>query len=159
MNIYCKEINLPQIPLHLIDDLETIKTRTNTAANNSNAKGNHYASYNTSKELKEYLQSFFKEEAMIKYLVISKPLPLHIDAGTPEYKYNYVIQLGGDNVETIWYDSMNDSRSTLHKVICDANKWYSICNGIPHTVTGLTSTRIIVTAKSKSGAPLTLINN
>ncbi len=157
--IYCKQINLPKVPLHLIDDLDVIVSRRNAAANNSNATGGHYASYDVSKELNDYLQSFFKEKARIKYLVISKSLPIHIDAGTPEYKYNYVIQLGGNNVETVWYDSMNESRSILHKELCDANVWYSISNGIPHTVNNLEGVRIIITAKSKDGSPLTIINN
>lgn len=76
-----------------------------------------------------------------RYQVIRKGIPKHIDAQRKSI-LNYIINTGGDNVITKWYDS-NDN--VIEQVIVQEKKWYRMKTDINHTIEGMTSDRLMLT--------------
>lgn len=75
------------------------------------------------------------------YQVLRAGIPKHTDAR----RYgiiNYVINAGGDNVVTKWYDSDNNVIETR---VVEEKKWYKMKTDIDHTIEGMTSDRLMLT--------------
>lgn len=110
---------------------------------------NTYASYEVNDDLHKFLESFFKNDIRVRYQVIKKTLDIHMDVGEHTSKLNYIVQAGGDNVLTRWYDSV-DSPVQIDSVCCQEKVWYDIDIKTPHDISEILHPRISITVKEIS---------
>lgn len=148
MNKYCEIVDfIPRIPENLIEDIDTIKTKYQNLFNTPKLS-DVYASYETSDQLHNYIQNFFDYEILVRYQLIGRKLPIHIDRNTVTVKYNYLITTGGDNVKTRWFDN---NKNLLYETVCEKNKWYKLDIKTLHDITNINASRLSITVKEKSG--------
>ena len=85
--------------------------------------------------------SFDISPKQVVYQVLRAGIPKHTDAR----RYgiiNYVIDAGGDNVVTKWYDSDDN---VIETKVVEEKKWYKMKTDIDHTIEGMTSDRLMLT--------------
>lgn len=150
---------LPQIPDHLLDDLETIETYKNTfKGDNFTQKYGQpyqsdftqkYASYEAPVTLHNFIQPYFDYPVLVKYQVIKKSLGSHIDLGKSTIKYNYLLDTGGSCKTRWWNDVAEKATDMLCEVESKPFVWHSLNVAIPHSVTEPTTPRISVTVTKK----------
>lgn len=145
--IYYKEVDwLPKVPDDLIDDLGTIRSRKNMF---DYTEYEHiYASYLVSKDLQEFIQSQFSYPVLARYQVIGAKLPVHCDIGVEE-KYNYIIDTGGKEVFTRWWDSLENPETIIFESHTPAKIWHKMKVDVPHDITEIERPRISIQVKEK----------
>ena len=145
--VYCKEINyLPTIPSHLIKDLKTIETYTDLFLRQTDKHVGVYSSYEANIDLTDYIQQLFDYPVFVRYQVIKKTLPVHVDKATVPKKLNYIIDTGGD-VKTRWWSNVDDSKKIIAEHQQKANTWYELDIHTPHDITVPDRPRVSVTVR------------
>ena len=145
--VYCKEINyLPTIPSHLIKDLKTIETYTDLFLRQTDKHVGVYSSYEANIDLTNYIQQLFDYPVFVRYQVIKKTLPVHVDKATVAKKLNYIIDTGGD-VKTRWWSNVDDSKKIIAEHQQKANTWYELDIHTPHDITVPDRPRVSVTVR------------
>lgn len=145
---YCTERDdLPIIPPDLILPIDTIVTHKNVFKFLDYA--HTYASYLPNKDLVEYIESLFGKRMVVRYQVINNKLKIHTDFNNVDMKLNYMIDPGGDDIATRWWDSLEGNK-IVHEVVCEPNKWYNLNIRAPHDVTRVTRPRISITVKEET---------
>lgn len=143
-NEYFEKISLPNIPNELINSLEEIETFRNVYPNKSFS--HTYASYEVPSRLHEFLCQYFDYSICVRYQIIKNKLPVHIDKGTTE-KFNYIIDPGGEEVKTRWWDDLLDPKHIRCEFVLEKNEWYYLNVSLPHDITEIVSPRISITVK------------
>lgn len=139
---------LPNIPIDLICSLPEIETYENVFPNKEVVET--YASYRSPNYLNNFIQKYFDYPIVVRYQVIKKDLPIHIDLGEEDMKYNYLITTGGENVTTRFWDSCNDPKKILYEVVTEQAKWHHLNIKVPHQVINVLSPRVSITVKRKT---------
>ena len=122
--MYCEEISdLPIIPSHLIKDLKTIESYKDLFLKKTNKYSGIYSSYESNTDLSDYIQQFFDHQVLVRYQVIKKSLPVHVDKANVSNKLNYIIDPGGD-VKTRWWSSVEEPRKIISEYKQLINRWY-----------------------------------
>ena len=78
---------------------------------------------------------------LIIYQVLRNGIPKHTDAKRKSI-LNYIIDTGGNNVITKWYDSNNN---IINQLVVPEKKWYRMKTDIDHSIEGITSDRLMIT--------------
>jgi hypothetical protein len=144
-NEYFEKINLPKIPNELISSIVEIETFRNFFPNK--AFSHTYASYEVPDRLCTFLRRYFEHDICVRYQVIKNKLPVHIDKGTTE-KINYIIDPGGKEVKTRWWDNLSNPKHIVCESILEKNEWYYLNVSLPHDITEIVSPRISITIKN-----------
>ena len=145
--VYCKEIDyLPTIPSHLIKDLKTIETYTDLFLRRTDKHVGVYSSYEANKDLTDYIQQLFDYPIRVRYQVIKKTLPVHVDKANVPKKLNYIIDTGGD-VKTRWWSNVDDPKQIIAEHQQKANTWYELDIHTPHDITIPDRPRVSVTVR------------
>jgi len=145
--MYYEEVYfLEPIPEYLIDDIETIRSRRNMFAYPEHE--HIYASYLVSDDLHDFVQQQFDYSVLVRYQVIGKKLPVHVDIGIQE-KYNYIIDQGGDSVMTRWWDSEESPTKIVYETHIPQTVWHKMKVNVPHDITEVSHARISVQVKEK----------
>jgi len=141
---FCQKIDhLPIIPKRFIKDLKTIETyKDNFSKNYSDT----YASREANLDLCEYLQTFFNKPIKVRYQIIKKELPVHVDKTYQETKLNYMVDTGGI-VKTRWWSSVDEPRHIIEEHVQEIDTWYRLNIQTPHNITRPDRPRISVTVK------------
>jgi sulfatase maturation enzyme AslB (radical SAM superfamily) len=150
---------LPQIPDHLLDDLETIETYKNTFKGDNFTQKygkpyqtdftQKYASYEAPEKLYEFIQSYFSYPVVVRYQIIKKSLGSHIDLGKSTIKYNYILDTGGNCKTRWWNDVAEKAVNLLYEVESKPFVWHTLNVSVPHSVTEPIRPRISVTVTKK----------
>ena len=144
MNKYYEKINLPKIPLELLDPIDkimTFKDEFDSQGLFDDTNFNQtYAIYTAPQKLHDYIQTLFDFPVKVNYQVIHKKLPKHKDIGIVGKKYNYLIDTGGD-VYTRWYD---DNDTVLFEIKSKPFEWHALQIDIEHDITTPSHTRLSV---------------
>lgn len=144
---YCEEVdNLPSIPNHLIKDLHTIESYNDLFLKKTHKYVGVYSSYEANKKLRDYVQELFDYPVFVRYQVIKKPLPVHVDKAIVPKKFNYIIDTGGD-VKTRWWSDVNENKKLLLQYQQKVNKWYELDIHTPHDITKPDRPRISITVR------------
>lgn len=134
MNFF-EEINwLPRLPNYLIESLHVIESRKNV---NPNSFPEIYSSRIVSNDLQNWAQSFFPYPIIARWQVQHKDLGVHVDSGIKGIKYNYYVNLGGENVDTLFWDSLDNPLNIIGKYKIKLFTWYALQIDIPHSTQGL----------------------
>jgi hypothetical protein len=94
--------------------------------------------------IEKFLQPYFSFDLtnMIRCQVIKKNIIIHKDVNR-EIVYNYILDCGGNDVLTVWYDE--DKTTELLNVKIPKNTWHVMDVTKFHTVKNITETRIALT--------------
>lgn len=138
---FYKKIDLITIPSTLIDSLSCIENQKNLHPTAPTI----YGTYEVSKNLEKFLQPYFKKDIIVRYQIIRHGLPIHKDSIDGNYKINYILDLGGNNVETRWYSE--DKKTLLKRAVLKKNCWYVLNVKKFHDVVNVESTRLSITIK------------
>ena len=146
---YCKPVpDLPIVPDSLILDLKAIEENQHLCAV---ANEDMYRSYSANADLRDYLAEFHPYPIVVRYQVINRPLPVHVDSHKADHpwKLNYIIHTGGD-VRTQFWSSENEPHELIEEHTLEKNKWYKLNINQPHSITPPITTRISITVKRKT---------
>ena len=147
--MYCEEISdLPIIPSHLIKDLKTIESYKDLFLKKTNKYSGIYSSYESNTDLSDYIQQFFDHQVLVRYQVIKKSLPVHVDKANVSNKLNYIIDPGGD-VKTRWWSSVEEPRKIISEYKQLINRWYRLDIHTPHDISMPPNPRISITVRKK----------
>ena len=133
-----KYLNLPSVPTHLILPVEDVLKLENIFGGETN----NYTIHEVQVELKDFLQAIFPDKTKFRYQTLIDEIPVHIDRGRTT-AINYIINSGGDNVKTVWYE--DDYTTPTYDVILETQKWCELQVDIYHNVTNLTERRFAIT--------------
>ena len=106
-----------------------------------------YASFPAQESLSNFVNSYFDYDVKVKYQIIRKELPIHIDFGVGKVKYNYIVETGGDNVITRWWDKTH--KNILYEIKCPQKRWHKLRINIPHNITTPSNTRLTIVARKR----------
>jgi hypothetical protein len=125
--MYIKYLNhIPPVPENLLDSMEDIVTMIPEETVVKSFKYFQYKSVNS--DLNEWVYKNFKLKCYAKYQVILNGIPIHKDnpafPGDRRIAFNYLLQLGGDNVLTTVYDE--DKSTILQEERLQLKRWHSL---------------------------------
>jgi len=133
-----KFLDLPPVPEELIEPIDVIINkpfRATSAGLDNRAKG-VFQRRDVSPELHNYLQTLFDFKIKANYQILYLGTRLHKDIGR-DIAYNYLIDLGGDNIVTSVFDGWQDDKKLLQSEILPLKKWHSLNVSNYHQVDGL----------------------
>lgn len=139
--MYCKFLDKPKVPEHLILSLGQVLKLENIFGGQSK----DYTIHDCQDELKAYLKTVFPEYTKFRYQTLRNGVPIHVDFGRT-HATNYIIDTGGIDVKTIWYEStpIHDKIPIFNTVI-PAKSWHELKVDSLHTVMGIDTTRYAIT--------------
>jgi hypothetical protein len=129
---YIQYLNLPQIPKEIFD---TIPTDFSLYESKYKAKIDTYMwtdSHN--QQLNEWCQTNICPDMYFAFQIITGDMGMHKDIGT-RVKINYLVQTGGDNVLTEFFD--DDQTTQLASYTIDAHRWHILKADTYHGVTNV----------------------
>ena len=135
---YIKYIDLPRVPKHLIEPLRHIITKPPKNGSYVSAEYAYFKTKHVKNDLNLWLQSLLKFEVQAQYQLVYDGLPIHVDKHRI-FAYNYLLDAGGDNVETAIYD---ENHKLLQSEKLELNRWHRIDTGMPHCVHGIDPDRV-----------------
>jgi len=100
-----------------------------------------YSVHECEQKLMVELKQLFPNFNSYLYQCIGDGLPIHKDIDRND-AFNFIINPGGENVETVWYD---DNYNEIHRECIEPNRWHKINVNILHTVKGITNKRLSIT--------------
>jgi hypothetical protein len=129
---------LPKLPIEIEDEIirSTIINKNIFVYNTYE----NYKSYAATLELKKFIEPFFKNY-IIKVQVMQNTLHIHQDIGR-KIAYNYLINGGGLNVETCFY---NNKLKVIQQIKIEERRWHRLNVSVFHNVINLESPRIALT--------------
>lgn len=153
-----KQIDLPKIPLDLIltyDEILKLQLHPTVDRNGNIYEVDFYKVFTANDALWKWVQlNFDTEIEYVEYLVAYEPLGIHRDMERTK-AFNYIIELGGDNILTEFYTE--DRAQLIYSKKYNQYEWHLLNVDLPHRVVGkLTSPRIIISVTPTDG---TLIKN
>jgi hypothetical protein len=141
---YIQYLNLPKIPQYVIDSLIR-DVEQHRAHHNSNKYGNVYVWSDLSTDLlNTWCRENISDEMYYGLQLMPNDVPIHQDVGT-KIKINYLIDTGGNNVLTNFYD--NDGTTELASYCIDVGRWHIFKADTHHEVKNIENTRISVTSR------------
>ena len=164
-----KYLSFPKIPLDLLDEREYILT-----GKDAFFERKVYRAVMMNKRLhtfciEEILLPFFKTfeivpfidptyEKIFTYHVINRLMGPHIDKGRI-ITLNYILESGNDQYlpYTTFYNNLTDLNETERTQI-ELEKWHFLRVAIPHSVIGITGTRIAITCNMNGPETIEVYN-
>ena len=138
--------NIPKIPEDLLTtSVDDIKRLYPDGWKIEHSDVKKYSLHPIVGELYDYLSAQFPEYDNFSYQLILPDVPIHVDSGRIG-AINYLIHLGGANVETTWY---NDD-TLIDSVVFPDRTWHYVKTDIPHGIINLTDIRVAITISVKS---------
>lgn len=130
--------DIQRIPENLILSVEEVLELENHAVWNGVTK--NYTLHKCQDELREYLKELFPERNDFWYQTIVHGLPIHKNKNFSEFynrelpstRTNYLIDAGGDNVQTIWYKEV--SGEIIDNVVFPIQIWHELEVFVHHSV-------------------------
>lgn len=138
-----KELDFPKLPEQYSFDEYTLKSNFQDIS--PFPEYSEYRLYRiTDTNLENFLQPYFKFDlsGMVKCQVIKKNIVIHKDVNR-DIVYNYILDTGGDNVTTVWYDE--DMVTEVKSVSIPKSVWHVMDVTKFHTVKGIETTRVAIT--------------
>jgi hypothetical protein len=132
--MYIEYLDFPEVTDHMARESAKL------LGNHFSGKSNNYTIHWCEKQLQEYLQTIFPDKKKFRYQVLQKGVPVHIDKGRTEC-YNYILEAGGKNVETVWYK--NDIE--VYRTCIPEKKWHKLNVSVGHTVENIETERFAIT--------------
>ncbi len=149
----CKKIDLPSIPDSLLTSFDEVVSNYIETTKGWTLENGTFASYymdtkNSSRsKLRNWLKTTFDKHDIkcespngFTYQALIDGVKIHTDKHR-EYVYNYIIDPGGSDVYTVFY---NENKEEIYRVKIEPKSWYRLHTKTLHTVLGITGTRFAV---------------
>ena len=127
-------LDLPNPPCFL--NIESIKLKENIWIGNKEIYGIYYCE----DELTNFLKHLFPKCTNFRYQILRNGIPKHVDVDRAT-NYNYILQAGGSNVETVWWK--NDKE--IYRTCLPEKKWHKFNVGIEHSIENIETERVGIT--------------
>tara|TARA_Y100001949_G_scaffold165363_1_gene161029 strand:- start:95 stop:517 length:423 start_codon:yes stop_codon:yes gene_type:complete len=127
-------LDLPDPPCYL--DIESVKLKKNEWEGNKEI----YGLYTPEKELLNFLKSTFLECTRFRYQTLKDGIPRHTDVVRPVC-YNYILEAGGSNVQTVWWESDKE----IYRICLPEKRWHKINTTVEHTIENIETERLSIT--------------
>lgn len=138
-------LNLPKLPQELIPKVyESLK-----GINRFSIANEQYKLFEATKDLVDFTNSIFYFKHNTAVQIIKNFLPVHTDVYRSK-AFNYIIDEGGDNVMTCFYDDDNNLIESFH---IEIHRWHRLNVCVRHNVINLTRPRIGITVHSIEEIP------
>lgn len=138
MNINLQYLDKPALPQNLIEEVYKSLENPNTFA----VKGyKDYELFEVTQPLKDFTKSIFDFEHNTKVQRIHNTLYIHKDFNRIK-AFNYIIEQGGDNVETCFY---NDKFELIEQHVIEKHRWHVLNVDVFHNVRNVNRPRIALT--------------
>ena len=135
-------IDLPRIPdefLESIEEIMALPKKPKTFAR----PGYPITTKYVSPKLNQYIESIFPIPVWVGYQVIHDNIPIHVDSGgNRRVCYNYLLQQGGDEVYTTFY---NENHEVVQTEKLELHRWHRLNTENLHGVQGVKDFRIAIT--------------
>lgn len=142
--MYCEHLDwLPEIPSEVLLPLDRIEHQHNFFAHLDDP--DRYASYESNDELKDWCRDHIPGDLIVRYQVIRGQLEIHSDVGPMVRKINYMIDPGGPEVLTRWWNP--EYTEVIHLVNCTPGSWYMLDVETPHDITAIQRPRVSVVVR------------
>ena len=145
------ELDIPSVPESLvICDPDEVRKRHPDSRHlrgiTESSSKTVYTTHDVNDELTNFLKQYFGDDVVVKYQVLEKDIPIHIDFGR-KAAFNYLLHEGGDKVITRWYDKVKGKLEYIPKYEkrIPKFKWHKIDTSEYHTCTGITDKRLALT--------------
>jgi hypothetical protein len=139
-------LDLPRLPDELIDEIY----KSLEGIDRFPYKNDQYKSFEATPPLVEFTQKLFDFEHNTAVQIIKDHLIIHKDAFRTR-AYNYVIEPGGANVQTCFYD---DNENLIESHCIELHRWHKLDVSVNHNVINLIAPRIAITVHDKSEIPI-----
>lgn len=137
---YIKYVNIPTVPEELLDSVEHIIDQKPEVMLVREFGTFQYKTVNSL--LDQWVHDTFKINCYAKYQIIFAGIPIHKDnpafPGDRRIAFNYLLDLGGNNVVTTVYDE--DKTTVLQSEVIPLKTWHSLVVERYHGVDGISST-------------------
>ena len=146
MSEYIRYLNIPTVPNNMIlQTAKEIEALKSPWAYKPDHPDRFLLRKNANKDLEEFLRPYFDFDITDKvyYQIVRSKSPKHIDFNRTSC-YNYIINTGGHEVFTCWFNLKNEELLE-HKEIIPAQVWHKINVAVPHDVQGMTQERFALT--------------
>lgn len=142
--MYIHYLNFPRIPDQIINQLSREFNQYQPKSRYGNGTYTWSDSFNI--DVNNWCQQYIAESMYFGFQIINQNLPIHKDIGTL-IKLNYVIDTGGTNVVTKFWD--NDKTTLLASYKIEPNRWHIFKADTFHSVENiqLNHTRFGVTGR------------
>ena len=140
-----KKLNYPEIPKHLILSLENVRKQPGIPLLRQDGDVDvldKFKAYKVNDDLLDWLKKNIDVDFIAEYIVMTTWTLKHVDNGRTR-AINYIIETGGDWISTEFFDPTNPEVRIDGKFF-PPNRWYLINTEIPHAVTGIPTTRYIL---------------
>jgi hypothetical protein len=140
---YIQYLNLPKIPQEIIDTV--IKDAgIHRQHHNASVYGSYtWSDYHTV-ELNSWCKANIGDDMYYGIQLMTADIDRHTDRGT-KIKLNYLIDTGGDDVITNFYDQ--DQETLIESYQIEPLRWHIFKAESPHEIVNITRTRISITSK------------
>lgn len=138
-------LNLPKLPENMIKEVY----KSLEGVNIYPYPLDEYQSFAATQPLQEYTKSLFDFSHNTLVQIIKDNLGLHKDFCRKQ-AYNYILEPGGDNVLTCWY---NEEKNLIESHCIDAHRWHKLNVDVFHNVENITKSRIAITINDKAEMP------
>lgn len=139
--MYYNFLQKPSVPPQLILSLSEVLQLENIFGGESK----DYTIHECQEELAEYLKIIFPEYTKFRYQTLKKGVPIHVDFGRTR-AVNYIIDTGGPDVKTIWYNSTPiHDKIPVFDIVLPAKVWHELKVDVLHTVMNIETTRYAIT--------------
>lgn len=136
---YIEYINLPKVPENLIEPLDVIINKPPISDSDPPPDHPYYKARHVNDDLLIWLKSILDLEMRPRYQLLYDGLPIHTDKGKRVLAYNYLLDLGGENVKTTVYDNQYNP---LQIEQLELKRWHRIDTGMLHGVSGIDPNRV-----------------
>lgn len=146
--MYAELLNWDRIPNDLLDNnLASITTLPDYSPFKEYEKFKQFLI--TDQALLDYIQQFFNFDVKNNsyYQIIKEGVATHIDVDR-SIIYNYLIDTGGNDVYTVWYQE--DKITENYRIKIPVNVWHKLDVTTYHSVLGITGNRIAITVFEKN---------
>lgn len=140
---FVQYLNLPAIPQEIIDTL-VLDVKEHHKQDNTKVHGPYIWSDYQTEKLNAWCKQNISDDLYYGIQLMVADVPTHTDFGT-KTKINFVIDTGGDQVLTKFYDL--DQKTLLDSYQIEPLRWHIFKADFPHEIVNITGTRVSVTAR------------
>jgi hypothetical protein len=155
---YVTYLNLPDVPPELLDNPEDIIARGHDPmmpgpTDKPRTKPTRYDLNRgrISDELHAWLKTVIRQPFLAQYQFMDVDLPMHVDRG--RYSTVYLLQSGGEQVETKFYD---ENHNVVESVVLPTKQWAQLAVHNFHSVDGIENGNTRFALSIRSNDPIVL---
>ena len=128
-------LTIPPLPADLQEEVLRVARESDNIFPFKDLYGN-FKIYDANNKIKQWVDQHFDWPNVIHIRTIDKVLHPHVDIGC-SYICNFILEAGGNNVHTKWFDSVEPNANVLEDHILPSGQWVGIDVSQPHGVYNL----------------------